>query len=293
MTDDPSHIYDLPIASIAILNPRVRNKRIFSELVRSIATLGLKKPIIVRSRPDRSGFDLVCGQGRLEAYTQLGQTTIPSLVVEATLNDCLVMSLVENLARRQHSPLELVREIGSLKERGYSPAEIARKTDFSLEYVSAICLLFEHGEERLLAAMERGIIPPGIAIAIMRAKDGEVQRALAEAYETRSLPGKQIVAIRRIIEARNSLGRLLHSGPSGKAREVRVTASALIKAYQNQTQRQRALVRQSELAQSRLHVILTTMKALVKDEHFMTLLRAENLQTMPKQLVDRLFAPEE
>jgi len=29
------------------------------------------------------------------------------------------MSLVENLARRQHSPLELVHGIGALAERGY------------------------------------------------------------------------------------------------------------------------------------------------------------------------------
>jgi ParB family chromosome partitioning protein len=292
MTGDSLPVHDLPIASIAVLNPRVRHRKTFGELVESIAKLGLKKPITVRSRPDRSGFDLVCGQGRLEAYIQLGQTTIPCLIVDATLNDCLVMSLVENLARRKHSPLELVREIGSLVERGYAPIEIARKTGFSLEYVSAICLRFANGEERLLSAMERGVIPPGIAIEIMRAKDEDVQRALAEAYETRALPGNQIVAIRRIIEARNSLGRSLCNSPSGKSRASRVTATALIRAYQDQTQRQRALARQSELAKKRLLIIFTTMKTLVKDEHFMTLLRAEDLETMPKQLVDRLHEAE-
>lgn len=57
----------IPINAIAILNPRTRNKRIFQELVTSIAHLGLKKPITVAERPDESGYDLVCGQGRLEA----------------------------------------------------------------------------------------------------------------------------------------------------------------------------------------------------------------------------------
>ena len=57
------------------------------------------------------------------------------------------MSLVENLARRQHSPLDLMREIGALRERGYSMAQIAAKTDFSDEYISAICYLLDHGEE--------------------------------------------------------------------------------------------------------------------------------------------------
>ena len=57
-----------------------------------------------------------------------------------------MMSLVENLARRQHSPLDLMREIGALRERGYSMGQIAAKTDFSDEYISAICYLLDHGE---------------------------------------------------------------------------------------------------------------------------------------------------
>jgi transposase len=38
----------------------------------------------------------------------------------------------------------------------YSHAQIASKTDFSPEHIYAICYLFDHGEERLLAAVERG-----------------------------------------------------------------------------------------------------------------------------------------
>jgi len=52
-----------------------------------------------------------------------------------------------------------MREIGALRKRGYSTSEIATKTDFSDEYVNAICYLLEHGEERLLAGIERGVIP--------------------------------------------------------------------------------------------------------------------------------------
>src|SRR5436853_485875 len=117
------------------------------------------------------------------------------------------MSLVENLARRQHSPLELMREIGALRERGYSHQEIATKTDFSEEYVLAICYLLDHGEERLLAGVERGVIPPSIAMEIARAQDADVQRALAEAYEEKKLPGNQVIAIRRIVEQRTILGK--------------------------------------------------------------------------------------
>ena len=128
-------------------------------------------------RPIKGQYDLVCGQGRLEAFTALGETDIPAVVIEASHEDCFVMSLVENLARRQHSPLELMRNIGDLRTRGYSLAEIATKTDFSEEYIYAISYLLEHGEERLLTAVDRGVIPPTVAMEIARAKDSDIQQA--------------------------------------------------------------------------------------------------------------------
>lgn len=135
MSDEAPEIRMIAVSEIAVLNPRVRNKKIFNELVTSIAHLGLKKPITVSQRKDGSGYDLVCGQGRLEAFMALEQPEIPAIVIEASVEDCFVMSLVENLARRQHSPLEFVREIAALRERSYSITEIAVKTDFSDEYV--------------------------------------------------------------------------------------------------------------------------------------------------------------
>src|ERR1700741_1123887 len=140
----------LPVDAITVLNPRARNKRVFQELITSIAHLGLKKPITVSRRATDAGYDLVCGQGRLEAYVALGQAEIPSIVIEASAEDCFVMSLVENLARQPRSPLEFVREISALRVRGYSITQIATKTDFSEEYVYALCYLLDHGEERLL-----------------------------------------------------------------------------------------------------------------------------------------------
>jgi ParB family chromosome partitioning protein len=193
-------IVKIPVSSIRVVNPRLRNKRIFRELVTSIAHLGLKKPITVSRRNGR-GFDLVCGQGRLEAFLALGQTEIPAIVIDASEEDCFVMSLVENLARRHHSSLEMVREIDGLKQRGYSVNQIAEKIDFSPEYVYAICYLLEHGEERLLTAVEKGLIPHTIAMEIARAKDGDVQKALAEAYEASAIPGNQVLTIRKLLSS--------------------------------------------------------------------------------------------
>jgi ParB family chromosome partitioning protein len=282
-------IRQVPVANVRVINPRARNKKIFQELVTSIAHLGLKKPITVSRSSEGNGYDLVCGQGRLEAFIELEQAEIPAIIIEASVEDCYVMSLVENLARRQHSPLEFVREIGNLRERGYSIAEIAVKTDFSDEYVYAVCYLLDHGEERLLEGVEKGIIPPSIAMEIARAKDAEVQKALADAYEQKILPGNQILAIRKIVDQRNLTGKTLHAVERVKqAARKQVTAAALIRAYRKETERQKQLVRKATLAQSRLLFVVNALKRLLADEHFVTLLRAEAMNTIPAPLAERL-----
>ncbi len=289
MTGPSPQIHMVAVDSITVLNPRVRNKRVFNELVTSIAHLGLKKPITVSLKGDGSGYDLVCGQGRLEAFVALAQKKIPAIVIQASQDDCFVMSLVENLARRQHTPLELIHEIGALKERGYSLNEIAAKTDFSTEYVYAICYLVEHAEKRLLAAVERGIVPHTIAMEIVRSPDAEVQQALAEAYEKKTLPGNQVLAIRRIIEERRRTGKDIHSIESVRSRNVKpVTAEMLVRAYRKETERQKLLVKKAALAQGRLLFVVNALRRLLADEHFVTLLRAEAMHTMPRPLVERL-----
>jgi ParB family chromosome partitioning protein len=287
MTDAPE-IRMIPVNGITILNPRARNKRVFQELVTSIERLGLKKPITVSQRPGRSRYDLVCGQGRLEAFVALGQEQIPAVIIEASEDDCFVMSLVENLARRQHTPLELVRSIGALRERGYSINEVAAKIDFSPEYVSAICYLLENGEEKLISAVERGVIPHTIAMEIARAKEGDVQRALAQAYEEKAIPGNQILAIRQIIEQRNTSGKGIHNRRAVNRNQKPVTADTLIRSLQRETDRRRSFARRASLTRSRLVFVTNALKRLLGEDRFQLLMRAEGIQTLPSALAARL-----
>lgn len=69
-------VRSIPVDAIQVLNPRGRNQRVFQDLVESIRVQGLKKPITVRARPEaneRPAYDLICGQGRLEAYRVPGK----------------------------------------------------------------------------------------------------------------------------------------------------------------------------------------------------------------------------
>ena len=118
--DDRITIMRIPVDRIRVLNPRERDGKRFQEIVDSIRNVGLKQPIKV-TRLNGSGgeteYGLVYGQGRLEAFIALGQKEIPAIVADLSEEDSLLMSLIENVARRHRRPSELLREIGTLSER--------------------------------------------------------------------------------------------------------------------------------------------------------------------------------
>jgi len=109
------------IAQIHIANPRARNRPRWQMMVANIREVGLKKPITVvrRSTTGQDGktFDLVCGQGRIEAIIAPGETHIPAIVIEAPKEDQFLMSLVENIARPRPSNRDILREVKSLRDR--------------------------------------------------------------------------------------------------------------------------------------------------------------------------------
>jgi ParB family transcriptional regulator, chromosome partitioning protein len=276
---------DVPIAEIRIVNPRTRSRVRFRAIVSSIESVGLKKPITVTKRPlagDGTQYDLVCGQGRIEAFLALGQVTIPANVIEASQEDQFVMSLVENIARRPPSNRALLREVLNLKERGYHSREIATKLGREVDYIDAIVHLIEHDEAFLVEAVEANRIPVTIAVLISSADDPGVQTALSEAYESGALRGARFKEAKRII-ARYSAKRL-ESGQPGLRR--RLSGEALVREYQQRTREQQALVKRAALIRERLVLLKSVTRTLLEDEHFVTLLRAEQLQDMPEQLVD-------
>lgn len=291
-TSAQKHVTLIPTDRIRILNPRVRNRRTFEEMVESIARIGLKRPITVTRSSDRDPveYDLVCGQGRLEAFIELKQNAIPAIVIEADESDCLVMSLVENCARRQHRAIDLIQEIGTLRKRGYNDRQIADKIGLSSEYVNMIAGLLERGEQRLVSAVETGLLPLSLAIEISRSDDEGSQRALMEAYTEKKLRGKKFAAVRRLLEQRRRGGKRINAIPFGRKitrTERPLTSEALVRAYRHEADRQKLMIKKSELTQGRLLFVIEAFRALRSDENFLTLLRAENLELMPAYLEEQ------
>lgn len=284
----------IPIERINILNPRVRNQKLFAEFRGNISKVGLKRPITVtpcHSGAEGKDFDLVCGQGRIEAFMACGQTHIPALVVDASEQDALVMSLVENMARRKHRAIELYHGIELLVQQGYASQAISKKTGLSHEYTSAVINLLKRGEERLLAAVEAGHMPISLAIRISENPEDE-QRALQEAYESKQLRGNRLLHARRLIEIRRRDGKQSRRGSRTAAqkgaRDPATNVRDIMKAYQKEVDRKLIMVRKAEVADMQLVFIIESLRELLKEENFKNLLKVEGLQSVPKPIMQIL-----
>lgn len=290
-----SEIHMILLDQITIVNPRDRGRRMFKKIVDNIANIGLKKPITITPKNGSgggTGYFLVCGQGRYEAYELLGEREIPALIVNVSKEELLLMSLVENLARRQHSTLELVRDISDMRDRGYNFTEIAARTDLDVGYVRGMVKLFKKGEERLLQAVEKGQIPISVAITIASSDDHGVQRALADAYENRTLRGRKLLAARRLVEKRKTDGKGLRNG-SRKSEVDQFSSEKLLRTYQKETARQRMVIQKANLCETRLTFVVSALKKLFEDKQFVSLLASESLDTLPTYLAQQIHGEAE
>jgi len=248
--------------------------------------VGLKVPIQVSRRPangtETDGYDLICGQGRLEAFIALGHTEIPAIVTEISKQDLLVRSLVENIARRYPQPMDLIREIERLKTLGNNPHQIGQKLDVSDNLVRGYLSLKKSGEERLLEAAVTGKIPMWVAVDIANTDTLETQRELLKAYEEKQLDYKSLKFVKGLIEKRRLIGKQRGGRMAGT--KTKTSVESMVNSYRRESQRQKLMIKKAKVCDAKLAFIVTAFNKLLADENFCTLLRAETLATMPKYL---------
>jgi ParB family transcriptional regulator, chromosome partitioning protein len=220
----------------------------------------------------------------MEACQTLGKSIVPAIFADVPRERQYLMSLIENVARRPPSNRALLLEVRSLVDRGYKAEQIAKKLGLDKTHAYGVVHLLEHGENVLLQAVDAGRIPIRIAVVIATGTNEDVQAALIDAYENGDLRGAKLATARRIIAMR--LVRDREAGRLSSARKP--TAEVLIEEYEHYVQRQRSAILRSNAVNHRLMIIATAMKRILADENFVTLLRAESIQDLPKHLADRI-----
>jgi ParB family chromosome partitioning protein len=205
----------------------------------------------------------------------------PGHLTDATTEDCILMSLVENIARRRHSPLELVGDIGRLADH-YDTNEIASKLGLPPAYVKTVRYLLKNGEEQLIKALERKAISPTLALEIAKADTPQLQAALLQVYTGENCTINQVAKIRKLFEQRRRGAK--------RVIEKKVTPADLVRAYRQETDRQKLVAKKADLAHMRLLFIMNALKTLLNERMFVSLLREQELDKLPLPLLRRLSA---
>jgi ParB family chromosome partitioning protein len=118
--DEPSSGGDLLRIPVSRIRPnpfqprKTFDPKELAELEASLASSGLLQPITVRRIGD--AYELIAGERRLRAATNLGWSEIPALIKNLDDRSSLVLALVENLQRSDLNPIDEARGYQRLVE---------------------------------------------------------------------------------------------------------------------------------------------------------------------------------
>jgi len=200
------------------------------ELAASIRLHGVLQPLLVSEEPsDR--YLLITGERRWRAARLAGLTTVPAVIRERVEdNEQLELALVENLQRRDLTPLEESRAFDQLRSSlGLSQQEIADRVGMDRSTVANALRLLKLPAE-VQEMVERGELSAGHGRTLLGLAD-EVQRrewarrAVATGLSVRAL--EEAVANERKggkpPQQRGSGGRRAAQDPNLRAAEERLS----------------------------------------------------------------------
>jgi ParB family transcriptional regulator, chromosome partitioning protein len=140
----------LPISSV-FPHPNQPRKHFdedaLDELAESIKQHGLMQAIVVR--PMDGNYQIVAGERRWRASQRAGLTTIEAKVMSLSDEDTLILSITENVARREMNTMEEAGAYGELVKLGRTPSEIAKlfgKTEFMVSWHLELLKLIDQAQ---------------------------------------------------------------------------------------------------------------------------------------------------
>jgi ParB family chromosome partitioning protein len=247
----------LPVDQIVPLIRRAREAGAFKRMKESIREEGLLQPIQVRklAKPDgQHKYELICGQGRLEAFKALRRPEIPAIILDVSEPEIIGRFLSENVLRKDLPWLDQAKLIRDELRAGDKIDKVAARLFITEGHASKL-------------------------VRILKQMSPKVERefkhlTVAEAESLVSLPatGQEIV-IETLTEIRDKKGQRNLEYVVKKAKEVAEEGAPLTKTALKQSLR-RVTEELDKLRQvlklKRLHASLgpENLKLLVSDKAF-------------------------
>jgi ParB family transcriptional regulator, chromosome partitioning protein len=268
---------EVPIEKVKVINSRNRDKEQFDMNVESIASVGLMKPIRVNDKfLETTGYyELICGEGRLLAHQQLGQTQVMAEVVTCTRKEALLQSLIENIARTKPGSMDFAREMNRLHEEGLDYKQIAKIACKAEEYVRSYIRLVQQGEERLIQGVESGVFPIKFAMQVAGTDDAQIQGVLMDAFAEGLVTTNSFGQARRIIASRAKLSKKALA-------KTDYTVNQLEADIAETTRVKTSFVREAKSKENRFMALLTGINTLFQDAALVQLLARHKLDQRPQ-----------
>ena len=88
-----------------------------NELAESIRQHGIIQPLVLRKIGDK--YEIIAGERRYKASYIAGLTKVPAVIIDLNDNESAEVAIVENIQRKDLSPIEEAKSYKKLLDRGY------------------------------------------------------------------------------------------------------------------------------------------------------------------------------
>jgi ParB family chromosome partitioning protein len=174
------------------------------ELSQSITAHGIIQPLIVRKKPDGTGFFLIAGERRWRASQKAGLTEVPVVVQDVTSRDAFERALVENIQRSDLNAIEEAEAYSRLmSEHGYTQEQVAERVGKERSTVANSLRLLKL-PEGVREQVETGALSMGHARALL---------SLSNSHDIETM-ARQVVAQGLSVRATEALVKKKLSGPA-------------------------------------------------------------------------------
>jgi ParB family chromosome partitioning protein len=175
------------------------------ELVESIREHGIIQPLIVRKVDGK--WELIAGERRWRAASQLGLKEVPVIVRQASDRDVLELALIENLQREDLNPIEEAHAYRRLAEEfSLRQDDIAQRVGKSRSVVAnSLRLLDLHSQVQ--AHLAQGRLSVGHAKVLLGLQNQDEQLVAAELTIRQSATVRMTERLVAAQLARQGLGR--------------------------------------------------------------------------------------
>jgi ParB family chromosome partitioning protein len=205
-----------------------------AQLAQSIREKGLLQPILVR-QTGKDAYEILAGERRWRAAQLAKLHDVPVVLRDFADRDALEIALIENLQRRDLSPVEEARGYARLRDEfNASQQELAETLGKSRSHIANMLRLLDL-PEKVLSLLGDGKIDAGHARALFNADDvvEMAERVVAQGLSVRQV--EKLVQAQRAVDtsapiARTSPGKAGAPAAPGKSADVRALEKQLEQA---------------------------------------------------------------